>query len=203
MFWWALLNISHIFRFHSFISPWGDIVVSRPRSVGRTLELGVTELASNFAVTLVVKLDTVLVKCKWPPSRDECLVSRDERLVSRNIRLIWLDEKIMSCPHGFVSRDKYTVQYAWMEYNVTVKQFVRLMRWKTICYWVFFYDFRSALFCETKTKTICWEKMASRWKHRIELVLLWTLLPWIVGHHTNMFPLYNKICFFQDNSSNF
>ena len=27
----------------------------------------------------------------------------------------------MSCPHGFVSRDKYTVQYACMEYNVTVR----------------------------------------------------------------------------------
>ena len=24
VFWWALLNISNIFRFHSFISPWGD-----------------------------------------------------------------------------------------------------------------------------------------------------------------------------------
>ena len=34
----------------------------------------------------------------------------------------------MSCPHGFVSRDKYTVQYACMEYDVTVNQFVQLMR---------------------------------------------------------------------------
>ena len=65
----------------------------------------------------------------------------------------------MSCPHGFVSRDKYTVQYACMEYNVTVNQFVRLMRWKTICYWVFFYDFRCSnvisppVACTTRSST--------------------------------------------------